>query len=164
MYTIITNGSAKIIIKHVKYKLNEQKYFETKTDAQRVIKPWTREAPPPEGGGVCNISLPVLFQNPLWEVRTRGTAASASWSVMIQTTGALSSRECEMPHLLKGAFGSNGNSGASRIYNWKNIFSAPIPLHLFYENVTAQTFIHISNHKVEKVILPFIKAPTPRMD
>ena len=26
------------------------------TDAQRVVKPWTQDTPPPEGGGVCNIS------------------------------------------------------------------------------------------------------------
>ena len=33
----------------------------------------------------------------------------------IQTPGALSSREREMPHLLKGKYMDNGNSGAARV-------------------------------------------------
>ena len=43
MYTISTNGSEKNIIKHIRYKMNEQQYFEmeteteTDTDAQRVV-------------------------------------------------------------------------------------------------------------------------------
>ena len=45
MYTISTNRSAKKIIKHKRYELNGQKYFDmnmdtkTNTDAWRVVKP-----------------------------------------------------------------------------------------------------------------------------
>ena len=37
--TISTNVSAKIIIKYIKYKMNEQQNFETETYAWRVFKP-----------------------------------------------------------------------------------------------------------------------------
>ena len=42
MYTISLNGPAKQIIKHIRYKLNEQKYFDIEmdmeTDARRVAR------------------------------------------------------------------------------------------------------------------------------
>ena len=82
MYTIRKNKSAKNIIKHIRYKLNEQLYFDIETymetDTWRVFKPWTRYAPPPEGGGVFNIGRPVRCRNPLWEGRTRDTFAASS--------------------------------------------------------------------------------------
>ena len=56
MYTISTNLSAKNIIKNIIYKLNEQQSFEVETEtdtgAQRVVEPWMRYLPPPEGGSV----------------------------------------------------------------------------------------------------------------
>ena len=55
MYTISTNRSSKSIIKHIKYKLNEQQYIDMDMDALRVVKLWTREAPPPERDGLFNI-------------------------------------------------------------------------------------------------------------
>ena len=39
MYTIISNGSSKIIIKNIKYKLNKQPYIEIETDARTVLGP-----------------------------------------------------------------------------------------------------------------------------
>ena len=39
MYTISSNGSSKIIIKYIEYKLNEQRYIETYTEARRVVDP-----------------------------------------------------------------------------------------------------------------------------
>ena len=62
----------------------ERQYFEieTETDVQRVVDPWTRNAPPPEGGGVFNIVRPVWCRNPLWAGSTRGTTATASWAVI----------------------------------------------------------------------------------
>ena len=41
MYDISTNKSSKNIIKYIKYKLNEQQYFEmeTETDAWCVVDP-----------------------------------------------------------------------------------------------------------------------------
>ena len=40
MYTKSTDVSSKSIIKHIKYKLNEQQYSETDTDARRIVDPW----------------------------------------------------------------------------------------------------------------------------
>ena len=59
MYTIITNGSPKSTIKHVKYKLNGQQYIEMGRSAHFQD---------------VNIGVPVC-RKPLWEGRTRGTAA-----------------------------------------------------------------------------------------
>ena len=78
MYTISKNGSAKSIIKHIKYKLNAQQYIETDRESQSVVDPLTREAPPTEGDGVLNIGRLVQFRNPLCEGRKIGTAAAAS--------------------------------------------------------------------------------------
>ena len=60
MYTISTNGSPKSIIKHIKYKLNEQQYIEMgRTACCRTV----------------NIVRPARCRNPLCEGRTRGIAA-----------------------------------------------------------------------------------------
>ena len=77
----------------------------------------------------------------------------------IWTPGVFSSRVRKTPHLLKGKYRYNLNSGATRVYQLQNSFTTPIPLHLFYENITAGTFIYISNHKGEDSILPFIRVP-----
>ena len=86
MYTISMNKSAKNFIKHICYNLNEEQYFDKETwmetKSWRVVKPWMQYAPPPERGGVYNIFRPVWCSNPLWMGRTRGTAASDSWSVI----------------------------------------------------------------------------------
>ena len=63
MYTITTKGSSKIIIKHIKYELNEQQYIKTEIPARcRAV----------------NNGQPVRCRNPLWEERTIGTTATNS--------------------------------------------------------------------------------------
>ena len=56
-----------------------------KTDTRSVFDLWTRDAPHPEGDGVYNIGLSVQCLNPLWSVRTIGTADSASCAVIWPT-------------------------------------------------------------------------------
>ena len=87
MYTISTNKYPKNIIRNIIYKLNEQQSFEmeteTDTGSQRVVEPWMRDLPPPEGGSVWNIGRPVQCRNPLWEGSTKETATSASWAIIL---------------------------------------------------------------------------------
>ena len=74
-------------IKYMRYKLNEQQYFDIETDTEtytrRVVELWTQDSPPPIGYEVFNIGLPVRCRNPLWEGSTIGTAAAASWAVIL---------------------------------------------------------------------------------
>ena len=85
MYSICTNKSPKIIIKHIKYKLNEEQYFdieiEMERNAWRVVDMWMWDTPPPEGGVVCNIGQLVRCFKLLWDGSTRGTATAVSWAV-----------------------------------------------------------------------------------
>ena len=53
------------------------------TDTLCIHNPWTWYAPPPEGGGFCNIFQMVRCRNPLWEGSTRGTNIAASQAVIL---------------------------------------------------------------------------------
>ena len=87
MYSICTNKSPKIIIKHIKYKLNEEQYFdieiEMERNAWRVVDMWMWDTPPPEGDGAWNIGRLVRWHNPLWMGRTIGTTSADSWAVIL---------------------------------------------------------------------------------
>ena len=96
MCTISKNVSSKSIIKYIKFKLNEKQCIKTGNPTHC----WAGN----------NGRLVRLF-NPLWEERTRGHTAAASWAVTRRTPGALSSCEFETPYLLKEEYRDNVNSG-----------------------------------------------------
>ena len=56
-----------------------------------------------------------------------------------RTPGALSSREREMHHLLKGKCRENENSGAAWVYKRQKSFAVTIPLHVCDENVSEKS-------------------------
>ena len=64
--------------------MNKQQYFEMdmEMDTWRVVNTWTQDALPPKGIGVFNIGWPVLWHNPLWAGRTRGTDTAAPWAMI----------------------------------------------------------------------------------
>ena len=78
--------------------------------------------------------------------------------------GALSSRVCKIPHLLKGSAGtieivvSPGSTSDIRVS------LRPYLITSCDENITAETFVHIYNHKGEEDVSPFIRVPLPRLD
>ena len=112
MCTISTNLSSKIIIRHIKYKLNEQQCIHMGNPARCQA---------------VNNDYPVRCINPPWEERTRRTPAAAYLSVMRRTPRALSRRELKTPYLMKGKYRENGNSVSAWVYNF-----IPVAISIIY--------------------------------
>ena len=80
MYTISTKEPERNVIKHIRYKINEQKYFEIKTETETETV--TGGGDVVWGYGVWNIFQPVQYPNPFWVGRTIWTAVVSYWDVI----------------------------------------------------------------------------------